>query len=96
MGSVKEVMLELGKQPTEKNWKAFSLKLHRSSIRYYRIIFTGKGGSSEGEDLKKSYAELYDAGHMRAGTVPLFVKEGGKIRGSTAYLKGLGRYGKVI
>ena len=95
MGSVKEVMLDLRKHSTKKNWKAFSSKLHRSSIKYYKIVFTVKS-SSKGEDLEKSYVELYDAGHRKAGTVPLFVKEGGKIRGATAYLKGLRRYNKVI
>jgi hypothetical protein len=79
----------LWKDPSEKNWRAFSTALKGSSIRYYRVVFQNGGKLNKIQDLAKSFAELYDAKYRLVAKVPIFKKEGKSIRGATIYLIGL-------
>ncbi len=85
--SIEEIIEELWKNPSEKNWEAFAKKLPKSGLKYYRVVYP-KGKIKRVEDLKKAYAELYDAKEKFVAKVPVY-KKNGKMAGATYYLKGL-------
>lgn len=79
----------LWKEPTDKNWKAFAAMLKGSRAKYYKIVFANEGKLNKMQDLTKSFAELYDAEYRLVTKVPIFKKDGKKLRGATIYLTGL-------
>jgi hypothetical protein len=85
---IQEISDELWENPEEKNWKLLSASLKKSGIAYYRTVYN-KGKLKNTQDLKKSYAELYDSKAKLVTKVPLFMKKGKEMRGATIYLKGL-------
>ncbi|MDE1860335.1 MAG: hypothetical protein KGH72_01310 [Candidatus Micrarchaeota archaeon] len=78
----------LWKNPTTKGWEAFSGSLAKGGIKYYKIFYE-KGKLANKEDLRYSYAELYDSKEKAVCKVPIFRKDGAKIKGATIYLSGL-------
>jgi hypothetical protein len=82
------IVRELSVSPSRHNWERFRMELRSSRARYYRIIF-GEGKIARQQDLKSSYAELYDEKESPLGKVPIFIEEGEGISGATEYLKGL-------
>ncbi len=85
---MEDITVKLKKNPDENNWKAFSARLKKSNIVYYKTVF-GKGKLSNTQDLKKSYIVLYDKRKEKIAEVPIFMGAGKKIEGATIYLKGL-------
>ncbi len=86
IGSIAEKLMA---SPSNENWEAFSKALKKSGIKYYKIIFANEGRLNKMQDLTKSVAQLYDSKYRAVARVPVFRKEGRKIRGATIYLKGL-------
>ncbi len=89
VGKISDIADALWKEPSEKNWKSFAATLGKSSVRYYKVIFANEGKLNKMQDLTKSFAELYDSKYKLVTKVPIFKKEGKKVRGSTIYLTGL-------
>lgn len=79
---------KLWKDPSSKNWDSFASALKKSDIKYYKVVYE-KGKIANKEDLRDSYAELYDSKSRPAAKVPIYKKDGAKIRGATIYLTGL-------
>ncbi|MEM3212309.1 MAG: hypothetical protein QW091_02350 [Candidatus Micrarchaeaceae archaeon] len=88
MNKLLEAAAALNNNPSEANWKAFSSALKKSKARFYKITYE-RGAFKEAEDLKKSYAEIYDSKKKRIAKVPIFKKTKKAIEGATIYLKGL-------
>ncbi|MGC8662392.1 MAG: hypothetical protein ACP5RT_01240 [Candidatus Micrarchaeia archaeon] len=84
---IDQIIKELNENPVEENWKKFAKALPKSKIKYYRIVYQ-KSSLKKAEDLRKSYAELYDKTGKLLFQVPIFMKSK-KIEGSTIYLKSL-------
>jgi hypothetical protein len=84
---INEVVERLNNDPSEENWEKFASALPKSGIKYYRIVYV-KGSLKNAEDLRKSYAELFDGKGKLVAKVPIF-KKGKKPEGATIYLKGL-------
>ncbi len=85
---LEEISGKLWKEPTEKNWKSFGLMLKRSKAKYYHVVFA-KGKLANKDDLRKAYAELYDAKGNELARVPVFMEKGRNVEGTTIFLKGL-------
>jgi hypothetical protein len=81
----------LWKDQDETNWKRFGAALKKGKARYYRVNFE-KGKVQRVDDLRKSYAEIFDSKAKLIAKIPIFRKEGKKIRGSLIYLKGLTKF----
>ncbi len=79
---------DLRKDPSERNWKRFGSALKKSEVVYYKIFF-GRGKLNKTQDLRKSYAELYDKRRKAITQIPVFMREGKKIDGATIFLVGL-------
>lgn len=79
----------LRKDPSERNWKALASALKASSAKYYRVIYENEGKLDKVQDLKKSYAELYDSKYKKLAKVPICIERGKRVSGATIYLKGL-------
>jgi hypothetical protein len=92
---VDEASDALNKEPSENNWKRFSAALGKSGIRYYRMAWANEGKLNKMQDLTKSAAELYDQRYKMIAKVPIFVRNGKRIRGATKYLVGLQVLNKV-
>lgn len=88
-GKIDAIASDLRKSPTKQNWERFSKALKGSGLKYYRITFEKGGKLNKAQDLTKSYAELFDAKEKMVTKVPIFMKEGKKVVGSTIYLMGL-------
>ena len=88
-GKIKEVVEELWNDPQAKNWEKFSKSLKGSGIKYYKVVFADEGKLNKMQDLTKSFAELYDKNYHAIIRIPIFKKDGKRIRGATIYLKGL-------
>ncbi|MEM3839293.1 MAG: hypothetical protein QXF01_01800 [Candidatus Micrarchaeaceae archaeon] len=84
----REVAAKLLEDPSEKNWKEFSSALKRSKAKFYNIVFA-KGKLSKKDDLREAFAEIYDSKERLLAKVPIFMKKGGGIEGTTIYLRGL-------
>ncbi len=84
---MKKIVDELNKNPIEENWEKFAKALPKSGLKYYRVVYQ-KSSLKNAEDLRKSYAELYDKNGKLVYKVPIF-KKSKKIEGATIYLKGL-------
>lgn len=82
---IMKIVEMLNNDPSEKNWELFEKELPKSGIKYYRVVYTSLKNK---DDLRRSYAELFDAKGKLVGRVPIF-KKGKKIEGATIYLKGL-------
>ena len=87
--NIKEIASTLWKAPTDQNWERFSKALKGSGIVYYKAIFANEGKLSKMQDLAKSSVELYDSKFRPITSVPIFKKEGKRLRGATIYLEGL-------
>lgn len=83
---------KLWKEQSDSNWDSFASALKKSNVAYYKIVFANEGKLNKMQDLTKSFAELYDAKYKRVAKVPIFKKEGKKVRGATIYLMGLQVY----
>ncbi|MGI0141965.1 MAG: hypothetical protein ACREBF_04960 [Candidatus Micrarchaeales archaeon] len=86
--ALKVVSEKLWKEQSEKNWADFAKALKKSSAKRYRVVYE-PGHLKTLQDLKKSYAELYDNKHKLIAKVPIFKMIGTKMRGTTIYLKDL-------
>ncbi|MCL5433697.1 MAG: hypothetical protein M1538_01820 [Candidatus Marsarchaeota archaeon] len=78
---------ELWKSPSEDNWSKFRETVKKSKAKYYKVIYTKSLGSKE--DLRKSYAELYDSKFKFITKIPIFKEVNGKVEGATINLEGL-------
>ncbi len=78
----------LWKKPNKENWENFNSALKSSTAKYYKIVFE-KGKINKEQDLRKSYAEIYDAKEKMLLKIPIFMNEGKKVVGATIYLIGL-------
>jgi len=78
----------LWENPSEKNWKTLASSLKKGGIVYYRVFFE-KGKLNKTQDLRRSYAGLYDKKENLVAKIPIFKREGKRIEGATIYLKGL-------
>ncbi len=78
----------LNGDPSEKNWKRLSSSLSGAGVAYYKVFFE-KGKLKNTEDLRNSYATLYDRKKKLVAKIPVFKKSGKGIEGATIYLKGL-------
>lgn len=83
-----EIADNLRKNPSKENWKEFGSALKKSEVVYYKVFF-GKGKLNKTQDLRKSYAELYDEKRKPVTQIPIFQKNGRKIEGATIFLVGL-------
>lgn len=89
MEGISEAAELLFEEESEANWKKFAAALKRSDARYYKVVFE-KGKLDNEEDLRSSYAELYDEREGLITKVPIFKKlDKNRIEGATIYLKGL-------
>ncbi|MGC8694405.1 MAG: hypothetical protein ACP5RI_02190 [Candidatus Micrarchaeia archaeon] len=78
---------ELWKSPNEDNWSRFRDVLKKSKAKYYKVIYEKSLGSKE--DLRKSYAELYDSKYKLITKIPIFKEVKGGVEGATINLEGL-------
>ncbi len=78
----------LWKDQSKQNWEAFGTSLKKSGLKYYRIVFEA-GKLEKQDDLRTSYAELYDAKEKLVAKIPIFMTDGANVEGATIYLKGL-------
>lgn len=85
----KMITERLWKDQSEANWNALSAALKKSNVKYYRMMFEKKKGLNKIEDLRKSYAELYDSKYKSVAKIPVFKKTKSGMEGATIYLKGL-------
>ncbi len=83
-----EIVSVLEKEPSNANWNKFAKALRKSGAKYYRIVYE-HGSLKNSEDLRKSYAELYDSKKRLVAKVPIFMKGADGTEGATIYLKGL-------
>ncbi len=81
----------LWKDQDESNWEKFGAALKKSKAKYYRVNFE-KGRVQRVDDLRKSYAEIFDSRANAIAKIPVFRKKGKGIRGSLIYLKGLTKF----
>ncbi len=77
----------LWKNPSKYNWKQFSNKL-KGNATYYRVVFE-QGKIKKNEDITKSFVEIRNSKRNVLCKVPLFVREGNRLRGATIYLESL-------
>lgn len=85
----KTIAQQLWKDQSEKNWEALAGSLKKANVKYYRVMFEKKSQLNKIEDLRKSYAELYDSKYKSVGKIPIFKKTKSGMEGATIYLKGL-------
>jgi hypothetical protein len=85
---IKEVAKTLWKEQSDENWKLFASALKKSSVKRYRIIYE-PGKLKTLQDLRKSFAALYDSKSKLVTKVPIFRMDKGRMLGSTIYLKDL-------
>ncbi|MGC8479486.1 MAG: hypothetical protein ACP5M9_02350 [Candidatus Micrarchaeia archaeon] len=88
MNTFKDIENELWKKQNKENWEKFRNYLKKSNAKYYKIIFE-QGKINNEQDLRKSYAELFDDKKKLLGKIPIFMTEGKKLTGATIYLVGL-------
>ena len=86
---IEEIAEKLWKDQSESNWKMLADSIKNGKIEYYRVFFEKKSKLNKIEDLRKSYAELYDGKYRSIVKVPVFKKDKKGIEGATIYLKGL-------
>ncbi|MDE1869397.1 MAG: hypothetical protein KGH71_00225 [Candidatus Micrarchaeota archaeon] len=84
-----DIAQRLWKDQSEDNWEALAGALKKSNVKYYRVMFAKKSKLNKIEDLRKSYAQLYDSKYKTVAKIPLFKKMKGGMEGATIYLKGL-------
>ncbi|MDE1856336.1 MAG: hypothetical protein KGH49_03840 [Candidatus Micrarchaeota archaeon] len=84
-----QIAENLWKDQSEKNWEALAGSLKKSNVRYYKVFFEKKSKLNKIEDLRKSYARLYDSKYKSVAKIPIFKKGKKGIEGATIYLKGL-------
>ncbi len=85
---LEEASENLWKKQSEENWNDFRDILKDSEACYYKII-SEKGKISKEQDLRKSYAELFDEKERMICKIPIFMNKGKKVAGATIYLVGL-------
>ncbi len=84
-----DMVTALNKNPTKATWEAFAKELKKSNIKYYRTMYIN-GKIKKVQDLKKSYAVLYDAKYKIVTKVPVYkTTSKGEIEGALEYLMGL-------
>lgn len=88
MAGIGGIIQELKEDPSKANWDKFGKALKTSGLKYYLVKFD-KAKVNASEDLRKAYAELYDADQKLAYKIPIIMNNGKKVRGTTIYLKGL-------
>jgi len=77
---------ELKNKPIEENWKRIEKAIKNSNAYYYKIRYVKLNNS---DDLRKSYAEIFDKNKKLIIKIPIFKKIKNKIEGGTIYLKDL-------
>jgi hypothetical protein len=86
---IETIVADLWKNPTDKTWEKFASELKKDKkIKYYKTIYT-TGKIKRFQDLKQSYAILYDTKYKVVTKVPLFMKRKEGLTGATIYLMGL-------
>lgn len=88
MPEMKKIVEALNEDQSKENWGKFCEAIGKSGIKYYIIKFD-KAKVNKPEDLRKAYADLYDAKGKFTYKIPVVMNRGKKIRGTTIYLKGL-------
>ncbi len=95
MTKFEEMVTALNNNPSKANWEKFAKELKKSNIKYYRTVYIN-GKIKKIQDLKKSYAILYDAKYKIVTKVPVYKNVSkGEIEGALAYLMGLLNANKV-
>ncbi|MDE1846120.1 MAG: hypothetical protein KGH53_02475 [Candidatus Micrarchaeota archaeon] len=84
-----EIAQRLWKDQSEDNWKELAASLKKDNVKYYKVFFEKKSKLNKIEDLRKSYAQLYDSKYRSVAKVPIFKKGKNGMEGATIYLKGL-------
>ena len=84
----REIAEKLWKDQSDKNWNEFAKSLKKGNAKYYKVFFE-KNKLKKVEDLKTSFAEIYDAKYRPLTRVPVFKGKGKNMEGATIYLKGL-------
>ena len=87
--NIKVIADKLWKEQSEANWEKLSDSLKKNRIAYYKVFFEKKSGIRKIEDLRKSYAQLYDSKYKTVAKIPIFKKNKLGMEGATIYLKGL-------
>ena len=87
--NIRKASESLWKDQSEKNWNAFSGAIKKGNARYYKVFFEKEAKLKKTEDLRKSFAEIYDSKYRPITRVPIFKGRGKNIEGATIYLKGL-------
>ena len=85
---LKNISEELWKNQSKENWEKFRNILKKSNAVYYKIFFEAGKISTE-QDLRKSYAELFDSKEKQLSKIPIFMNNGKTVSGATIYLVGL-------
>lgn len=80
----------LKENPTLNIWLEFAAELKNTNIKYYIITYT-KGNLDTEQDLTRSYSTLYDEMGRAITSIPIYIKEGIRVRGALFFLKGLNR-----
>ncbi|MGI0141462.1 MAG: hypothetical protein ACREBF_02310 [Candidatus Micrarchaeales archaeon] len=87
--NIKQIAQMLWKNQGEANWEALAKSLKKGNVKYYKVFFEKKSKLNKIEDLRKSYAELYDSKYKTVSKIPIFKKGKQGMEGATIYLKGL-------
>lgn len=85
-----QICRALRENPTRDLWLEFSDNLKNTSIKYYSITYT-KGKLNIDQDLTRSYSTIYDEIGNAITSIPIYTKEGIRVRGALCFLKGLTR-----
>lgn len=85
---LKEAADRLWSDQSEENWESFAIALKTSSATRYKTIYE-PGKLKSMQDLKKSFAQIYDSKLKLITKVPIYKLVDGKMYGATIYLKEL-------
>ncbi len=81
-----DVIDALNSNPSRENWKAAQKRIQKEGKYYYVFYPTALKGK---QSLFDAHIVIYDKAYRQLYKVPVMQKEGGKVDGSTYYLKGL-------
>jgi len=91
--NLKDIADLLWKDPNDENWSKFREILLKSNAKYYRVVYIKELKNKD--NLKDSYAELYDSKQKLLAKIPIYKKTKSGIEGATYYLRGLYNINKV-
>ncbi len=81
------IVNELQNNPTKEHWEAFRKYLLKSKAKYYKAFYPRKLKSKK--DLLAAYVIIYDAKYIPMFRIPVTMKVGSTIQGTTIYFKEL-------